>query len=85
MKYFSIREVAELLDVSYKTVKKEIDTLKLPAVRVGKMYRIAQTALNEYLSTAAYRPSPSLDLPEKSKRRLMPATKRRTQLFPKKA
>jgi excisionase family DNA binding protein len=42
-------EVAELANVSRKTVYREIDRGALPALHVGRQLRIDPTALNGYL------------------------------------
>ena len=45
-------EAAELLRVNVKTVYKQIRVGAIPAVRVGREYRIAKSALINYLRSA---------------------------------
>ena len=45
----TVPEVAEILRVSTKTVYKEINEKKLPAIKVGRGFRVAKSNLIEYL------------------------------------
>ena len=47
-KYLIPDEVAAILRVSNMTVYREIQAGKLPAIRVGKQYRVYEKALQEY-------------------------------------
>ena len=48
-KYYTIKEVADMLKVAYLTVYRWIRSGKLPAVKAGKQYRVKQTDLEKYL------------------------------------
>lgn len=45
----NVKEVAKILRVSTKTAYKLIDERKLPAVKVGRSYRIAKSDIVSYL------------------------------------
>ena len=47
--YYTVQEVADLLHVNWQTVLNYIKAGKLKALRLGKGYRISQTALNQFL------------------------------------
>lgn len=48
-KYYTIKEVAEMLRVAYLTIYRWIKSNKLLAVKAGKQYRIKKTVLNSFL------------------------------------
>ncbi len=50
--FYCIREVAEILDVSERTIRRYIKDGKLGNHRIGHQYRISQTDLEGYLSAA---------------------------------
>ena len=50
--YLSLEDVAKLLGVNYQLIYKLVRSGKLPAVRVGRVYRIIQTDLDEYLENS---------------------------------
>ena len=50
LKVYTMEEVSELLSVSIKTVYKYIHEGLLPAVRVGKYWRITEDGLREFLT-----------------------------------
>jgi len=47
----TVEEVAQYLRVSIHTVREMIKAGKLPAVKVGKAYRIKQNDVEKFLST----------------------------------
>jgi len=49
LKFYTQREVAELLRVSVRTVTRLIMDKRLRAVKVGGVWRVAETDLLEYL------------------------------------
>lgn len=49
----TVAEVAALLRVSNMTVYRLIRSGELPALRVGKSYRIRENDLDDYLSTGS--------------------------------
>lgn len=49
-KYYTVKEVADMLRVDPRTIRKAIDTGKLKASMVGREYRIAEKDLEKYLS-----------------------------------
>lgn len=77
MQHYSIKQVAELLDVADSTVRSEIRRGRLAAVRVGKVYRIGQDSLDNYMAASAYRPMPSAEQTGSNGARLLPAKLRR--------
>jgi len=50
--FLTVAEVAEQMRVSKMTVYRLVHSGELPAVRVGKSFRVPQPALTEYLSAA---------------------------------
>ena len=49
-KFYTVAEVARVLRVSSMTVYRLINSGQLPAVRVGKSYRLREEDVNRYLS-----------------------------------
>ncbi len=49
-RFYTVAEVARVLRVSNMTVYRLISTGQLPAVRVGKSYRLREEDVNRYLS-----------------------------------
>lgn len=47
--FLSLEEVADMLGVTYQLVYKLARTGTLPAIRLGKLYRVARKDLHEYL------------------------------------
>lgn len=52
MRFFTVAEVAEVMRVSRMTVYRLVHSGELPAVRVGRSFRVPQRAVNEYLQAA---------------------------------
>ena len=48
-KYFSPAELAEILNLDVRTVRKLINEDKLPAVRVGGQWRISEKDFNNFI------------------------------------
>ncbi len=48
-KYMTIEEVAELLGVTYQLIYRLVRSGELPAVRLGRVYRITGSDLDAYL------------------------------------
>jgi excisionase family DNA binding protein len=48
-KFLSLEEVAELLSVNYQLIYRLVRSGDLPAARIGRVYRVDETDLNEYL------------------------------------
>jgi excisionase family DNA binding protein len=48
--YLTVAEVAEMLRVSNMTVYRLINSGSLPAVRVGKSYRLTEADVDRYLA-----------------------------------
>jgi len=61
----SVREVAEYLGVSEKLVRAEIERGRLPAYRVGRVYRVRESALD----ALAHESAPSTDRPRTARAR----------------
>lgn len=47
--FLSLEEVAEVLGVNYQLIYKLVRSGELPAVRVGRVFRVAQPDLHAYL------------------------------------
>ncbi|NTW41517.1 MAG: helix-turn-helix domain-containing protein [Cellulomonadaceae bacterium] len=52
LRYLTVAEVAETMRVSKMTVYRLARSGELPAVRVGRSYRVPQDALDAYLASA---------------------------------
>ena len=52
--FLTIAEVAEMMRVSKMTVYRLVHAGDLPAVRVGRSFRVHEEAVNEYLSSSIY-------------------------------
>jgi excisionase family DNA binding protein len=48
--YLTVGQVAELLGVNHKTIRREIESGRLPAVRVGRLIRINAATLDADLA-----------------------------------
>ena len=48
-KYLSLEEVAEMLGVNYQLIYKLVRARELPAIRLGRVYRVEQGDLEAYL------------------------------------
>ena len=53
-KFLTVAEVAEIMRVSKMTVYRLVHSDELPAVRVGRSFRVNETAVNEYLESSVY-------------------------------
>ncbi|WP_148613622.1 helix-turn-helix domain-containing protein [Nocardioides rubriscoriae] len=53
-KFLTIAEVAALMRVSKMTVYRLVHGGELPAVRVGRSFRVAEEDVNEYLRKSFY-------------------------------
>ena len=53
VRYLTVAEVAEMMRLSRMTVYRLVHTGELPAVRVGRSFRVPQDALEAYLESAA--------------------------------
>lgn len=51
IKVYTPKEVAEMLQVTERTVYRWIDKGHLKAAKLGKLWRITEQALNEFLET----------------------------------
>jgi excisionase family DNA binding protein len=52
MKFLTVAEVAAVMRVSRMTVYRLVHSGELPAVRVGRSFRVPERAVHEYLSSA---------------------------------
>lgn len=50
IEYMSLEEVADMLGVTYQLIYRLVRAGELPAVRLGKLYRVSRTDLEEYLA-----------------------------------
>lgn len=53
LRYLTVAEVAEVMRVSRMTVYRLVHAGELPAVRVGRSFRVPQDALDAYLEAAS--------------------------------
>lgn len=53
MRYLTVAEVADQMRVSRMTVYRLVHGGELPAVRVGRSFRVPQDALDAYLANAS--------------------------------
>ena len=49
MKFYSLEEIAELFGVNYQLVYKLVKAGELPSVRIGKIFRVSEVQLKEYM------------------------------------
>ena len=47
--FYTVEQIAEMLQVHWQTILNYIKNGKLEAVRLGKGYRISQQAINKFL------------------------------------
>ena len=52
VKFLTVAEVAAVMRVSKMTVYRLIHSGELPAVRVGRSFRVPESAVHDYLRTA---------------------------------
>lgn len=52
MRFLTVAEVATLMRVSRMTVYRLVHSGELPAVRVGRSFRVPERAVHDYLQTA---------------------------------
>jgi excisionase family DNA binding protein len=52
MKFLTVAEVATVMRVSRMTVYRLVHSGEMPAVRVGRSFRVPERAVHEYLRTA---------------------------------
>jgi excisionase family DNA binding protein len=52
MRFLTVAEVAAVMRVSRMTVYRLVHSGELPAVRVGRSFRVPERAVHDYLSTA---------------------------------
>lgn len=50
MKYFTPEEIAEILQVSTRTVYRAIDSGELRGVKIGRLWRVSKDSLDKYLA-----------------------------------
>lgn len=54
VQFLTVAEVASMMRVSKMTVYRLVHSGELPAVRVGKSFRVPEKAVHEYLQTAYF-------------------------------
>ncbi len=52
MRFLTVAEVAAVMRVSRMTVYRLVHSSELPAVRVGRSFRVPERAVHDYLRTA---------------------------------
>jgi excisionase family DNA binding protein len=55
VRFLTVAEVAKAMRVSKMTVYRLVHSGELPAVRVGRSFRVPEDAVNEYLRKAYFR------------------------------
>ena len=50
IKFYSLEEVAEIFGVNYQLIYKLVKSGELPSVRIGKMFRVSEIQLTEYMN-----------------------------------
>lgn len=58
--FLDVREVARMLNVSAMTVLRKLKTGEMPAVRIGRQFRIRVTDLDAYLQAQTLQPTPKV-------------------------
>ena len=53
-KFLTVAEVADIMRVSKMTVYRLVHAGDLPAVRVGRSFRVNERAVSEYLDSSVY-------------------------------
>ncbi|MCT1412008.1 helix-turn-helix domain-containing protein [Corynebacterium sanguinis] len=53
-KFLTVAEVADIMRVSKMTVYRLVHAGDLPAVRVGRSFRVNENAVTEYLDSSVY-------------------------------
>ncbi|MDP9476790.1 MAG: helix-turn-helix domain-containing protein [Actinomycetota bacterium] len=71
-RHLSLAEVAELMDVSERTVRRWIKAGKLKAYKPGRDYRIPRSALRAFVEGSEAYPKPGPLLPDPDSVRRMP-------------
>ena len=54
VKFLTVAEVASVMRVSKMTVYRLVHNGELPAVRVGRSFRVSENDVNEYLRTSFF-------------------------------
>jgi excisionase family DNA binding protein len=54
VQFLTVAEVAEIMRVSKMTVYRLVHSGELPAVRVGKSFRVPERSVHEYLESSYY-------------------------------
>jgi excisionase family DNA binding protein len=54
VKFLTVAEVAAVMRVSKMTVYRLVHSGELPAVRVGRSFRVSEKDVNEYLKSSFY-------------------------------
>jgi excisionase family DNA binding protein len=55
-RHYTYREIAELLSLSERTVRRLIDRCELRHIRVGRAVRVPASALEQYVESVTVRP-----------------------------
>ena len=56
--HYSVRTVAERLDVPFKTVQAWLLEGRLHGIKVGKKWKIPESAIDEFIATSTAAPAP---------------------------
>ena len=54
--FYTLEEIAELLSVTYNLIYRLVRNGQIPASRIGKLYRISRTDLQDYLARTKTEP-----------------------------
>lgn len=58
-KYLTVEEVSERLKVSQKVIQDWLRARKIPGTKIGSLWRISETDLEEWLERNTQRPKPA--------------------------
>ncbi|MBI5151924.1 helix-turn-helix domain-containing protein [Candidatus Peregrinibacteria bacterium] len=72
--FLTTEQVAKSLQVHPFTVLKLIKAKKIPAIKIGKMYRIRESDLNKFLEASAKEVRPTSHTTEETKTKPAPQT-----------
>jgi excisionase family DNA binding protein len=74
-RHYTICQVAEILAVNHKTIRKLVANHKMDAVKVGASIRIPESALNNYLEESKIKKPPPVKAAVQAKRRKLTGLK----------
>ena len=64
IKFYSLEEVADIFGVNYQLVYKLVKSGELPSIRIGKIFRISEPQLKEYMDRQSQGGTPASGVSE---------------------